>query len=77
MHKISLEIQEAAGRLIKDNKDNMSLRQVTVTYNNKRVDYMHPAETGMEYSIWRFSFPFFPYAFPSGFSSALSFGFSW
>jgi len=56
----------------------MSLRQVTVKYDlNERVDNMHPAETGLENFIWRFSFPFFPYAFPSGFLSALSSGFSW
>jgi len=56
----------------------MSPWQGTVSSDfNKREYYVIRELAGLEHSIWRFSFPFFPYAFPSGFSSALSFGFSW
>ena len=74
--KVALRIKRKQGGLVQIAK-NMSLLQVTVNCRVKRVGYMHPVEAGLEYSTWRFSFPFFPYAFPSDFSSALSFDFSW
>jgi hypothetical protein len=64
---------------IKYRKDNhMSPKQGIVRSDfNKREYYVIRELAGLGPSIWRFSFPFVPYAFPSGFSSALSFGFSW